>query len=126
MWQRIQTVFLAIAIICLVASIFFPVWMYNDPLGQKHILTPLAYTVEEKEATNIRYMPYAITAILAIAAATIAIIGISKFKDRVLQMKLGALNSLFIAATIGSAFYFSNSLFKTFQGGGYGPGFWLP
>ena len=72
------------------------------------------------------YMPYCLTAILAISSITIAIIEIGKYKDRVLQMKLGALNSLFLAGTIVSAFVFSNNLAKEFQGGQLGLGLWLP
>jgi len=126
MWQRIQTVFLVIAIISLVLSIFFPIWTYNDPLGQTHYLYPLEYSTIEKGVKNTTYLPYSITAILAIAAATLAFIEIGKYKNRVLQMKLGALNSLFIAGTIASAVIFSNQLMKTFHGGSYGLALWLP
>jgi hypothetical protein len=41
-------------------------------------------------------------------------------------MKLGALNSLFLAGIIVCAYIFSNQLAKTFQGGQYGLGLWLP
>jgi hypothetical protein len=126
MWQRIQTLFLVIVIASLIASLFFPIWMYNDPLGQSHGLFPLHYTVTQNEVKNTDYYPYALTAILAIAAATLAIIEIRKFKDRVLQMKLGALNSLFIAGTIACAVIFSNQLVKNYQGGSYGLALWLP
>lgn len=126
MWQRIQTVFLAIAFICLSASIFFPIWVYNDPLGQEHALYPLHYTVTQNEVKNTTYFPYAITAVLALAAATVAFIEIGKFRNRVLQMKLGALNSLFMAGAVASAVILSNQLLKTYQGGTYSLGLWLP
>jgi hypothetical protein len=126
MWQRIQTVFLLIAIGSLIASIFYPIWTFTDPLGQTHKLFPLHYTVTQKGVANTQYFPYATTAILTIAAITLALIEIRKFKNRVLQMKLGALNSLFIAGSIASAVIFSNQLVKTFQGGSYGLGLWLP
>ena len=126
MWQRIQTVFLVIAILSLIASIFFPIWKYDDALGQTHILYPLSYTTVQNEAKSTVYFPYVITAVLAIAAATLAMIEVGKFKNRVLQMKLGALNSLFMAATVASAVIFSNQLVKTFQGGSYGLALWLP
>ena len=61
-----------------------------------------------------------------VAAITIAAIEIKSFKNRMLQMKLGALNSIFMAASIGSAVYFSSELLKTLQGGQYGLGLWLP
>jgi hypothetical protein len=126
MWQRIQTVFLVVVIISLFASLFFPIWIHNDPLGQTHALFSLHYTVTENQIPNTVYFPYAVTAILTIAALTIAIIEIGKYRHRVLQMKLGALNSLFMAGSIAAAVIFSNQLVKLYQGGGYGLGLWLP
>jgi hypothetical protein len=126
MWQRIQTVFLVIAIISLIVSIFLPIWVYQAPIGQSHQLFPLHYSVIENGQRDTQYFPYSLTAILAIASITIAIIEIGKYKDRVLQMKLGALNSLFMAGTIGCAVIFSNQMIKTFQSGNYGLGLWLP
>jgi hypothetical protein len=126
MWQRIQTVFLVIAIISLILSILFPIWSYNDPLGQTHRLFPLHYSVTQNEVRNTQYFPYAITAILSVAAITIAIIEIGKFKNRVLQMKLGALNSLFLVGVIGSSVWFGMQMVKTYQAGNYGIGLWLP
>lgn len=126
MWQRIQTVFLVIVIASLVGSIFLPIWSYNDPLGQSHRLFALHYTVTQNEVANTVYFPYSLTAIFAIAAVTLALIEIRKFKKRVVQMKLGALNSLFIAGTILCAVLFSNQLIKTYQDGAYGIGLWLP
>jgi hypothetical protein len=126
MWQRIQTLFLIIAIISLVGSIFYPIWSYQDGQGQTHKLFALHYSVVENAQTITQYFPYAITAILAIASATISFIELRKFKNRVLQMKLGALNSLFMAGSIASAVIFSNQLVKAFNGGQYGLGLWLP
>lgn len=126
MWQRIQTVFLAVAIISLVVTIFLPIWVYQDASGQSHQLYPLHYTIVQNGERTTQYFPYALTAILAIAAATLAVISIRNFKNRLLQMKLGALNSLFMAGTIASAVIFSNQFVKNFQGGQYGLGLWLP
>jgi hypothetical protein len=126
MWQRIQTVFLVIVIGSLIASIFFPIWTHTDPLGRTHSLFAFHYTVNEKGVDNTEYFPYTTTAILLIAATTIALIEIRKYKDRVLQMKLGALNSLFMAAAIGSAVFFSRQFIKTFEGGQYGLALLLP
>jgi hypothetical protein len=75
---------------------------------------------------NYHYLPYSLTSVLGIAAMTIAFIEIRKYKNRLLQMKLGALNSFLLAGTIGSSFYFSNSMMKTFQSGHFGLGLWLP
>jgi hypothetical protein len=126
MWQRIQTVFLAIAIITLLVTIFLPIWVYQDASGQSHQLYPLHYTIVQNGERTTQYFPYALTAILAIASATLAMISIRKYKNRLLQMKLGALNSLFMAGTIASAVFFSNQFMKSFGGGQYGFGLWLP
>ena len=127
MWQRIQTVFLVIAIIALIGAILFPVWMHSA-VGQSHKLFAFHYSItgQSGEMITREYMPYCLTAILAVASITLSIIEIGKYKDRMLQMKLGALNSLFLAGTILSAFYFSNQLAKEFHGGQFGLGLWLP
>jgi 4-amino-4-deoxy-L-arabinose transferase-like glycosyltransferase len=127
MWQRIQTVFLVIAILSLVAAVLFPIWVF-ETMGQTHKLFAFHYTIvgQSGEMITRAYYPYFLTAILAVAAITIAIIEIGKYRDRMLQMKLGALNSLLLAGTIASAFIFSNQLAKEFQGGQLGLGLWLP
>jgi glucan phosphoethanolaminetransferase (alkaline phosphatase superfamily) len=127
MWQRIQTVFLLIAIISLVAAILLPIWIHQDNLKQTHTLFAFHYSIRGKNGALItEYFPYCLTAILAIASITISIIEIRKFKNRILQMKLGALNSLFLAAILACGFFFSRDLAQTFQGGRFGLGMWLP
>ncbi|MEO7989627.1 MAG: DUF4293 domain-containing protein [Chryseolinea sp.] len=126
MWQRIQTVFLAIAILSLVATIFLPIWIHQEASGKSYALYALHYSSIENGVKTTTYFPYSVTAILAIAAATLAFVEIGKYKDRLLQMKLGALNSLLMAATIGSAVFFANQMFQTHKGGNYGMGLWIP
>ena len=127
MWQRIQTVFLVIAIISLVAAILLPIWVH-DAIGQSHKLYAFHYsiTAQSGDMISTQYFPYSLTAILAIASITLSLIEIGKYKNRMLQMKLGALNSLFLAGTIACAFIFSNQLAKQFQAGQLGLGLWLP
>jgi hypothetical protein len=71
------------------------------------------------------YLPYSISAILLVASATVAIVQIRSFTNRMLQIKLGALNSLFLAGSLGSLVYFGTTLVGTY-GGVYGIGMWLP
>lgn len=129
MWQRIQTVFLAIVIVSLVATIFFPIWVHSDGTNT-HELYALHFSTkfsgEHGDGIHTQYFPYSLTAMVAIAAITIAIIEIRKYKNRLLQMKLGALNSLFIAGTIACAVIFTNPLVKQYEGGKYGLALWLP
>ncbi len=123
MWQRIQTVFLVVAILSLLASLVLPIWIIEVD-GEVNVLTPFYYL----RGDSYQYNPYSLTALLAIASATLAFIEITKFKNRLTQMKIGALNSLFLAATIGSSFYFATQLMKGLANGGgqYGLGMWLP
>ena len=126
MWQRIQTVFLIIAIGSLLTTIFLPIWVLQETSGKAHALYALHYSTLENGVKTTIYFPYSITAILALAAATLAFVEVGKYKDRLLQMKIGALNSLFMAGTIGSAVFFANQMLKTFNGGHYGWGLWVP
>jgi hypothetical protein len=127
MWQRIQTVFLVISVMSLIAAIVFPIWV-QEAIGQTHKLFALHYSItgQSGEMITTQYLPYCITAVLAVASITISLIEIGKYRNRLLQMKLGALNSLFLAGTIASAFIFSNQLAKEFDGGRLGLGLWLP
>ena len=129
MWQRIQTVFLAIAIVSLVMSVFFPIWVLRE--GQQHHelyalhLSSIDRTSDDG-ARESNYYPYCITAILFVASITLAVVEVSKYRDRLLQIKLGALNSLFLAGGLIAAVYFATALIKEHGGGQYGLGLWLP
>lgn len=125
MWQRIQTVFLVVVIISMVGLIFMPIWVFQPETENSHTLFALHYTEKTNGVANTLYMPYAITAMLAVAAASIAFISIRKFKNRVLQMKLGALNSLLMLGAMVSIVVFIMDLTKSHNGGQYGSGFWM-
>jgi hypothetical protein len=126
MWQRKQTVFLAIAIACLVGMIFFPVWEAKDETT-RWVLYPLYYGVKTGDTNTVVYFPYSIIAILGIAAATISMIEIGKFENRLLQLKLGALNSLFMAGCMGSAAYLAIKLIQANHiSGNYGVSLFFP
>lgn len=58
--------------------------------------------------TSIEYFPYTAVAALALLACGIAIYEITQFKNRLLQLKLGALNSLFMGATLVLMIWFIN------------------
>lgn len=128
MWQRIQTVFLIIVVISMIASVLFPIWVYNPGMENSHELYALHYTVKENGVAKTQYFPYSITAVFAIATITLAIISIGKYKNRILQRKLGALNSLFMALTVAAAVYFANQLIHVHEIGGqrYSLGLYLP
>ncbi|MBA9078446.1 MULTISPECIES: DUF4293 domain-containing protein [Rufibacter] len=131
MIQRIQSVFLFLLVIAMVALFFVPIWSKTNPAnGQEYVLTafslgPAAATTAAEASTSTIFI-----AILAGLAALIALYEIFQYKNRLTQMKLGLLNSLVMAALMGCAFYFSSyvgeDLVKTAQQGEYMAGFYLP
>jgi glucan phosphoethanolaminetransferase (alkaline phosphatase superfamily) len=60
-----------------------------------------------KQQTVASSTPTFYIAILAIASAVIAFYSISRYRNRLLQIKLGALNSLLMAGVLGLIVYFS-------------------
>lgn len=110
----------------MILMIFFPAWLVEEE-GIEKMLFPLHYTIRAHEAENTIYYPYALSAIFAVAAATLAIIEIGKFENRMLQLKLGALNSLLMAGSMISMVYFATKLIEVNQQAGhYGLAIWLP
>jgi hypothetical protein len=126
MWQRIQTVFLVIVILSLVASIFLPIWGFQASDGTIHELYPLHYSIIQNGVRTTNYFPYCITAVLAIASATLAVVSVRRYNKRMLQMKIGALNSFIIAGTIASGIFLSRGLTNDVGGGQYGYGLFVP
>ncbi len=128
MWQRIQTVFLVIVVVSMLSSLFLPIWATVDPdLEIKKSLYPLHYTTTEGETRTTAYFPYCATAILMIAAVTIAIMEIRRYDNRITQIKMGTLNSLILMGVMLCAILFANSLIKENPGGWkYGLGLYLP
>ena len=125
MWQRIQTVFLVLVILSLVGAILLPIWGQQEGSTVKQLYA-LNFMVNENGSKIYQYTPYAITGILFVAAITVAAIEIGKYKNRVLQIKLGTLNSLLLVGGYAAAVYFASELVKSENGGNYGFGLWLP
>jgi hypothetical protein len=130
MLQRIQTVFLFLIAVSMFLTIFFPFW--SSPRTETepfYAITALYFLTEipGEEGRELIYWPYMLIGILAIASVTVAAIEISKFKNRLLQMKLGALNSVLMMATIGWAVYLITRDMKALEAvGSYHIGLYLP
>ncbi len=106
MIQRVQSVFLAIVVVCMVCTFFFPVLKKTNPTKGTTVelsYTQMTFTAADKtqKTTPTFYM-----AILAALAAATSVFSISSFKKRLLQMKLGLLNSLLMASILGLTMYF--------------------
>lgn len=121
MWQRIQTVFLGFTIITLLISLIQPIWQ-GQAEGATITLTPF-YLLQSGIYT---YLPYSLTAMFAVAGITLAIIEIRRYDNRMLQMKLGALNTLILAGMMITSMWFSSDLTEKFpEGFKYGIGLYM-
>lgn len=112
MWQRIQTVFLGITIVALIVSLILPVWQGQHE-GATIVLTPF-YLLQNDQYL---YIPYSLTAVLVVAGITIAIIEIRRYDNRVLQMKLGVLNTLILAGSMICVAVYTMQLSKAYPAG---------
>ncbi|GJM61600.1 DUF4293 domain-containing protein [Persicobacter diffluens] len=127
MIQRIQTVFLFLVSVLLIAACFFPLWSYQPEGGDAHelFLTGYQHIVDAEMVKE--NLPYGLLGMLAIAAATISAISVFQFKDRMKQLKLGYINAFMMLAIMGGGLYFINMELMESVGakGAYGIGFWL-
>lgn len=128
MLQRIQTVFLILIAVCMVLVLFFPLWESIEPGPEGDILvTAWGLQISAGDQITEVQFPYMFVAILAIASVVVTIIEITKFKNRLLQIKLGALNSLFMAGTLIASVLMINALMEEAgTSGEYGIALWFP
>jgi hypothetical protein len=117
MWQRVQTIFLAITFGSLVLAIFFPIWSTTDlAAGSSYRLYPIYFMIKQNNViTSSVYIPYCIVASLMVAAATISFMELRRFDNRMLQVKLGVLNSLILMIIMILCVVFSNQMAKAYH-----------
>ena len=102
MIQRIQSIFLVLMIACLVAFLFLPIWGKMDVVtGEIHEIRALYHEQIIEGELMVEYVPYAIAGALVIIVMLIAVVELFKYKNRMLQMKLGMINSFLIVAVLG-------------------------
>ncbi len=129
MIQRIQSVFLVIAAVCMILSLFFPIWhKINPETGQQVVLTAdsMTYTVQGnvvKRESNI-YI-----AILAVASAALAFYSIFQYKNMMSQIRVVLFNTLLMCIVLGLMVfenYSAEALFAEPEYGEYGAAYFLP
>jgi hypothetical protein len=108
MIQRIQTLFLMVAAVAMGLTLFTPIWSKTGAGQQVAQLTAqnLSLTTGNTAAME---QPVIYISITAVISLIMSIVSILQFKNRKLQMMLGAINSLMIGLTLGGIIY---SIFK--------------
>ncbi len=106
MLQRIQTIFLAIAVIGMGIFVSFPIWSKIAASGESALLTATKLTHQINE-TQSEVQPLYYLIILAVLVAGISAYAIISFKNRVLQSALCAVNSMLMTVMMGLVIYFT-------------------
>jgi hypothetical protein len=125
MIQRIQTIFLFLAIIALAAFNYFPYWQSNGGAAEGDLLL-MSYglAVIGDGVPVVEFGLYTVVAGLSGLAGMILLIEILKFKNRILQMKLAIANSFLMSVNLVLMTYFIIELQKD-RVGGFGFGIFI-
>ena len=104
MIQRIQTIFLFLYIAALISTFFFPVWQkisFNDQTNEVDVIVTghVSSVIYDKAGEAIIYDNFWVGGIIIIACI-VAAMSIFSFKNRLTQIKLGTLNSLFTSLLV--------------------------
>jgi hypothetical protein len=117
MIQRIQTVFLFLAIIALAAFNVFPYWqVIAGEEGERNQLMSYGLAQISNGEISIDYGLYAIVAGISAVAIIIILVEIFKYKNRVLQLKMAIANSFLMSVNLLVMTYFIINLQKEYQG----------
>ncbi len=132
MIQRPQTLFLLASAILMVLAVRLVSWsvMSDDVMATTNAYQVKVFSLvdggEELKTSEMAYYP----AILGGLSTLISLISIFKFKNRIMQMKLGLLNSITIVAYVGLIYFMNIPLAQSLAGtqdiGVFEVGFYLP
>lgn len=138
MIQRIQTLLLFGVAVCMGTVLAYYIWG-EVSVDESKAVTMTALKIEvvdtagtlsdTSDDTIISTESTWYIAVLAIIAALVAIVSVFQFKNRLNQMKLGALNALLMASTLGLSYYKIYQLEDVVNPAGQGQislGFFLP
>lgn len=112
MIQRIQSVFLLLVALTMIATLFLPLWSeVRNATNEEVELNAFELVYQETSELTapqvIDTKPTFYISILSILAAGVALWSIFQYRNRLTQIKVGALNSLLMGGNIGLIYYFS-------------------
>ena len=113
MIQRIQTVFLFMIVIFMVLYLVFPIWI-TTPGSEGTIFRLYAFFLfvgpaDNPETGSWAFWPYFLSGAIAAISIVVSLVEMFSYKKRMTQVKLGALNSLFLAAVLISSVLFATN-----------------
>jgi len=117
MIQRIQTVFLFLAVLALAAFNILPYWQVSATEdGGGHQLMSYGFARFVNGEFTLEYGLYSIVAAISIIAGIIILIEIFNYKNRILQLKLAIANSLLMSVNMVLMTYFIINIQEEYQG----------
>lgn len=137
MIQRIQTIFLLLVALCMGLTFGFPIWekisLAENQAVQVDAYQLTHYRFEGTDAAVVAELIYSNSlwyiTVLAGLSVVIALFAIFQYRNRLTQIKLGALNALLIGGTVVAAIlaiYDAREIIPAAGEGSYLTGFWLP
>jgi dipeptide/tripeptide permease len=106
MLQRVQTILLAIVAVCMALVCSTTIWSKGSTTNIAESVSLNALELTSVSAASTQSSTTIFILVVAIIAALLAIFSVLQFKNRKLQMLLGAINSMVIAILMGLIFYF--------------------
>jgi len=126
MIQRIQSIFLLVIATCMIITVFLINW--QETTAAETVTMTALNMVHTKAGTEVSSRDVWYIAALAGIAAGVALYSLVSYKNRVLQMGLGAINALIMAGVLGLIIYFSREAETIIPGqeGAFQTGTYLP
>ncbi|TAG58868.1 MAG: DUF4293 family protein [Cytophagales bacterium] len=129
MIQRIQSIFLILMVIALVVFIFVPIWSKTSADGNLVVTLNAFELTQTQKGVIVNTSPTILLLALAFGAAGLGVFSLFCYQNRLKQMMFGMINSVLIAALLGSIIYFSfqgDKLITDSAKGSYGIGLLVP
>lgn len=125
MLQRIQTVFMLILVIAMTLVFFADIWHRENPeTGAVGHMNGYSLTVTNGSGEVEDELPTIWIVMVAGLSASIAIYSITRYNNRMLQIRLNFFNTLFIIGTLGLMYVFARQGEGMIGGGDGGPFKW--
>lgn len=139
MLQRVQTIFMTIAAIAMILMLFFPIWEKSDSNYEAEMREyaimdafKLKYEQHNTQTQEVQLLGSQDTfwiSVGALVSSLVMLFSITRYKNRMTQVKLNALFSLITAGTLVGMYLYinkANQLFDPQVQGTFLVGFYLP
>ncbi|GAB3320646.1 DUF4293 domain-containing protein [Larkinella ripae] len=127
MLQRIQTIFLFLIVVCMGVVLGVPIWEKTG-LNPNETARLTALQLVYTKGISSYITPVYYLAILAIGVAGISLFTIFKYRNRLLQMGMCAINAILLTALMGVVLYMTlykgKEYFNPDDQGSFGVGFY--